>query len=71
MFTEMNDDEWNYDKWLNELCVQIQRYLFKYLSYSDDSLYVESLKRGLKDYNLNDFKDSVMFTEFFFVIMIL
>ena len=34
------DLNWNYDDWLKEICLQIQRYLFKYIPQGNDELFI-------------------------------
>jgi hypothetical protein len=39
--------DWNYKDWIKEICVQIQRYLYQYVSKTDESLYIQN------DFNFN------------------
>lgn len=32
--------EWNFDDWIREICVQIQRYLYQFVPTTDESLYI-------------------------------
>lgn len=49
IFVEVYYDslDWNFEDWIKDVCVQIQRYLYQYVEKTDESLYIES------DFNYN------------------
>ncbi len=49
IFVEVYYDspDWNFEDWIKDVCVQIQRYLYQYVEKTDESLYIEG------DFNYN------------------
>ena len=45
--TFYDEESWNYEDWLRDICVQIQRYLHQYLNETHEELWVEG------DFNFN------------------
>ena len=39
--TDFYSLDWNYETWIHEVCLQLQRYLYQFVSKTDDSLYVQ------------------------------
>ncbi|MGN1371941.1 MAG: hypothetical protein ACI4XM_06690 [Candidatus Coprovivens sp.] len=39
--TYYDSPNWNYDDWVKDVCIQMQRYLYGFVSKNDDDLYIE------------------------------
>ena len=46
---DFNDDSWNFENWIKEVCLQIQRYFYQYIDNPDDSLYIRDDFKYSKD----------------------